>query len=339
MYCLALGAGNGNNKKRWNLYKKISLLSRFFACVFFLQLSIPSSGQLRWVQENYQGLPKSIRVFKTTDSLDGRPLIAYYAIAELKSKKLDFTTEVGYGVRYKPSEYYKRDSAYLVVNGTFFSFQTNQNLNMVVRDGILLAYNVPSLKSKTSDSFYYPTRSAIGISSKGKPDVAWIFTDTAEALPYAFQARPIVAKGRKSDPSIYDLKTLDIWKWWKMKTAIGGGPVLLQEGRINITNQEEQMFVDGLNDRHPRTAMGYTKNRKLIILVIEGRNPGKAEGATLAEEAKILQDLGCVEALNLDGGGSSCMLINGRETIRPSDKEGQRPVPAVFIIKAKKRKR
>lgn len=124
-----------------------------------------------------------------------------------------------------------------------------------------------------------------------------------------------------------------------MKTAIGGGPVLLQEGRINITNQEEQMFVDGLNDRHPRTAMGYTKNRKLIVLVIEGRNPGKAEGATLAEEAKILQDLGCVEALNLDGGGSSCMLINGRETIRPSDKEGQRPVPAVFIIKAKKRKR
>ena len=124
-----------------------------------------------------------------------------------------------------------------------------------------------------------------------------------------------------------------------MKTAIGGGPVLLQEGRINITNQEEQMFVDGLNDRHPRTAMGYTKNRKLIILVIEGRNAGKAEGATLEEEAKILQDLGCVEALNLDGGGSSCMLINGRETIRPSDKEGQRPVPAVFIIKAKKRKR
>jgi len=37
--------------------------------------------------------------------------------------------------------------------------------------------------------------------------------------------------------------------------------------------------------------------------------------------------------LNLDGGGSSCMLVNGKETIKPSDKEGQRAVPAVFIIK------
>ncbi|MFN9783889.1 MAG: phosphodiester glycosidase family protein, partial [Sphingobacteriales bacterium] len=39
-----------------------------------------------------------------------------------------------------------------------------------------------------------------------------------------------------------------------------------------------------------------------------------------------------VEALNLDGGGSSCLLVNGRETIKPSDKTGQRPVPAVLLI-------
>jgi exopolysaccharide biosynthesis protein len=49
-----------------------------------------------------------------------------------------------------------------------------------------------------------------------------------------------------------------------------------------------------------------------------------------------MQALGCVEALNLDGGGSSCLLINGKETIKPCDKEGQRPVPAVFLVHAKK---
>ena len=120
-----------------------------------------------------------------------------------------------------------------------------------------------------------------------------------------------------------------------MKTAIGGGPVLVYDGRVQITNREEQMFINGDADRHPRTGMGYTKKNKLIILVIQGRAPGEAEGATLEEEAKILYDLGCYEALNLDGGGSSCMLVNGNETIKPSDKQGQRPVPAVFIIKAK----
>jgi exopolysaccharide biosynthesis protein len=82
--------------------------------------------------------------------------------------------------------------------------------------------------------------------------------------------------------------------------------------------------------------MGYTADNKLIILVIEGRN-ASAAGATLTQEAQIFKDLGCVEALNLDGGGSSCLLINGKETITVSDKEGQRPVPAVFIIQQKRK--
>jgi exopolysaccharide biosynthesis protein len=88
-----------------------------------------------------------------------------------------------------------------------------------------------------------------------------------------------------------------------------------------------------INDRHPRTAMGYTDNGELIILVVQGRFPGLAEGVTLGQEAQILKELGCFEALNLDGGGSSCLLINGKETITPCDKTGQRPVPAVFLVR------
>ena len=121
-----------------------------------------------------------------------------------------------------------------------------------------------------------------------------------------------------------------------MNTGVGGGPVLLQRGKIFITNEEERMFSGkAINDKHPRTAMGYTPDHKLIILVIEGRHPGIAEGATLLQEAQIFKSLRCVEALNLDGGGSSCLLINGKETIMPSDKEGERAVPAVFLIKKK----
>lgn len=122
---------------------------------------------------------------------------------------------------------------------------------------------------------------------------------------------------------------------WKMQTAIGGGPVLLQGGEIRITNNEELKFTGkAINDKHPRTAMGYTADGKLIILVVEGRNAA-AGGATLTQEAQILKDLGCVEALNLDGGGSSCLLVNGKETIKPSDKGAQRAVPGVFLIKRK----
>ena len=120
-----------------------------------------------------------------------------------------------------------------------------------------------------------------------------------------------------------------------MQTAIGGGPALIHHGVVRITNNEEMMFTGkAQHDRHPRTAMGYTADGKLIIMVVEGRNQGVAEGASLIHLAEMLKELGCVEALNLDGGGSSCMLVNGKETIKPSDKEGQRPVPAVFMIKS-----
>ena len=87
-------------------------------------------------------------------------------------------------------------------------------------------------------------------------------------------------------------------------------------------------------DLHPRTAMGYTRDGRLLILAVEGRRRGQAEGASLTDLAGILLQLGAVEALNLDGGGSSCLLVMGRETIRPADREGQRAVPGVFLIRA-----
>ncbi len=297
--------------------------------------------QLNWnrVDTAFGKLPRSVQVYKTTDSLNGHPFIAYCVVVSLKDRKLEFTTQVGEGKRYTPTQFYEKEGNPLVVlNATFFSFATNQNLNAVIKDGQLVAYNQPALQQKGTDSFYYPTRSAIGLTKHRRADVAWLFTDTAQRWPYAFQERPILAKGTNPDPSFADLNTLDQWKWWKMNTAIGGGPVIVKDGFVNVTNEEEQMFVKGENDRHPRTVIGYTRKRQLIILAIQGRFPGVAEGATLAEEGKIMADLGCVEALNLDGGGSSCVLVNGKETIQVSDKGGQRPVPGVFIIKQKKRK-
>ena len=307
--------------------------------LFLLNAVLPAAliAQLQWVNvsDQFGYLPPSVKVFHTADSLNGRPFKAWYVEADLKDRKLEFTTEAGHGMRFKPSHYYaEKGEPLVVINGTFFSFATNQNLNVLIKDGEMLAYNVPAIKSRQTDSFYYPTRSAIGITGR-KADVAWLFTDTLRRWPVAFQNNPVVARGTNPDPVLKDLNTTANWKPWKMRTAIGGGPVLIHNNQIRITSKEEQMFAGGENDLHPRTAMGYTRDRKLILLVVEGRNPGIATGASLIEEAVILANLGCVEALNLDGGGSSCMLVNGRETIKPSDKAGQREVPGVFVIKRK----
>lgn len=310
---------------------------RLAITVFLLALSIGVNAQVKWQVAHdslTQGLPPSVKLFYTNDSLDGKPFVAYYVEADLKDRSLQFTTQVSKDKRLTPSQFYQAEKKpLLVVNGTFFSFQTNQNLNVVIRKGKMKAYNVTSLRGAGKDStkFYYVTRGAIGIDREREADVAWVFTDSARRHPYAFEDSPVLAMGTRQKPKLRHLDRFDYNKW-RMQTAIGGGPVLVHNGEILITNVQEQMFVRGENDRHPRTAMGYTQNDKLIILVIQGRAPGKAEGATLLQQATILKNLGCYEALNLDGGGSSCMLINGKETIKPSDKEGQRAVPAVFLI-------
>lgn len=323
-----------------SITKLVFQLSGLFA------LSISVKAQLKWqeVTASFGYMPPSVKVFMSTDSLDGKPNRCYYLSADLKDKNLEFTTQTGMGKRYTPEQYFlQQDSPLVVVNGTFFSFADNRNLNLVIKNGELTAYNIAAVKGKNDSLYTYVTRGALGITKRRKADVAWLYTDSTRPFALAFENGPINnLKGKTADPG-WDFMQKKAPKTnghkgyrWKMQSAIGGGPVLLHKGKVRITNREEQMFVTGLNDKHPRTTMGYTADNRLIILLTEGRMPGKAEGMTLLQQANVMQQLGCVEALNLDGGGSSCMLVNGKQTITPSDKEGQRAVPAVFMIYAKR---
>jgi len=320
-------------------------LMAFCCFAFFI-----SSAQTNWINVDslYQPLPKSVKVFYTNNGTDSLPFKAFYLVADLMDNELLFTTDTTYNRRLTPAEFYAKNSQPLVVvNGTFFSFETNRNLNVVVKNKKLVARNVHSIAGRGKDTLTYrhPFTGAIGITKKRKADVAWILTDSSTKKVYASQVAIPALKDSVGQPSLSYIignttevvapsVSAPLFKRWKVETAIGGGPVLLQNGQLQISNNEELKFGGkAINDRHPRTAMGYTADNKLIILVVEGRNPG-ASGATLGQEAALLQELGCVEALNLDGGGSSCLLINGKETIQPSDKK-QRAVPAVFIIQQK----
>ena len=309
-----------------------------------------SQSVLTWqnVDSAFGPLPSTVHVYFTKQAVDTAPFKAYYVIADLKDKDLDFTTDTTQKRRLRPSQFYdKNRKPLVVVNGTFFSFETNSNLNLVIRDGKLMSYNQQTIAGRRKDTLTYshPFSSAIGISKKREADIAWTLTDSTQKFAYASQVplQPLRDSGRShslqyflSETSIVlHHSTVPSLNKWKMKTAIGGGPVLVQNGEVVISNNEELKFAGkAISDKHPRTAMGYTADQKLIILAVEGRNP-KAGGASLIQLAQIMKDLGCVEALNLDGGGSSCLLVNGKETIKPSDASGQRPIPAVFTIAAK----
>lgn len=330
---------NGWKKNNCSLYK-----FNFFkaiVCIALIAVAYPVTAQLKWinVDQQYQPLPPSVHVYYTSDSINGKPNHAYYLSAALKDRHLLFQTQATDGKRSTPSEFYVSEShPLLVMNCSFFEFKHNTNVSLIIKDGKQVAYSVSSFPRKGKDTltYFHPITGAIGISKNRKADVAWVLSDSTILYPWALQApiKPVLDSFAQT--SIPNILTKANFKPWKMMSATAGGPILLQNGKVSISNNEEMKFAGkAIADKHPRTAMGYTADGQIIYLVVEGRFPGKSEGATLPELANMLKELGCNEGLNLDGGGSSAMLVNGKPTITPSDKEGERPVPAVMMIKNK----
>ncbi len=123
----------------------------------------------------------------------------------------------------------------------------------------------------------------------------------------------------------------------KWHTVLASGPLLVQDGGIVVPEiRGEKYFFD---KRHPRTVIGTDDRKNIYMVVIDGRFPGQADGATIYETAYISKLLGMTDALNLDGGGSSAVWSEEAGTLNhPSDNkvfdhEGSRRVPNIIIAK------
>lgn len=107
--------------------------------------------------------------------------------------------------------------------------------------------------------------------------------------------------------------------------------MLVAKGALHNTEVAECFQSLGGTSRHPRTAAGWTQEGELLLLVVDGRS-ATSRGATLNETAAILLAHGAVEALNLDGGGSSTLWVKGEVLNQPSDKTGERPVASILAL-------
>ena len=117
--------------------------------------------------------------------------------------------------------------------------------------------------------------------------------------------------------------------WKDAKEIVSVGPRLVKDGVPYVTTTAEQLGDIDLH-REPRSAFAVTKRGTYLLAVADGRQQD-SHGQTLNEWAKLLIAFGAKDALNLDGGGSSCMLVNGKETIKPSDGEQRSVVNGVAI--------
>lgn len=124
----------------------------------------------------------------------------------------------------------------------------------------------------------------------------------------------------------------DLTRFWSgIDHILAGGPRLLAQGQPSLTTVDERFQPDVAVGRAPRTAVGITPQGGVILLVADGRQPRHSVGLTLPETADVMQELGATEALNLDGGGSSVMVIDGLVVNRPSDGR-ERPVSNALLV-------
>ena len=109
--------------------------------------------------------------------------------------------------------------------------------------------------------------------------------------------------------------------------AIGGNPLLVVGGRAQTDINGSGSFFE----RNPRTAVGVTPTGTLLLVVVDGRQGSYSAGMTLVELADLMVALGARDAVNLDGGGSSEMFLNGLVVNRPSD-GGERLVSTALVV-------
>lgn len=106
--------------------------------------------------------------------------------------------------------------------------------------------------------------------------------------------------------------------WDKTVYALGAGPTLVKNGNIYVTTKVEDFGSDVAGGRAPRTAFGVTKDGRILLAVVDGRQTHSI-GMTLLELAQFMRELGANNAMNLDGGGSSEMVVGGTIVNKPSD--------------------
>ena len=117
--------------------------------------------------------------------------------------------------------------------------------------------------------------------------------------------------------------------------AVGGFPDLIDRGE-RVGDLEVAARPGFAAARHPRTAVGYDDDRRTVwLVVVDGRQAPHSSGMSLPELVELMESLGTEEALNLDGGGSSVLVVGSRPVNRPSDATGERPVVnALALVRA-----
>jgi hypothetical protein len=293
--------------------------------LFFLLFSVEFvlSQTIMWqdVTSNYT-LPSGIKVYHGSRS---SPILSiWYLDVDLNNTKLAVRPYVS-GTNLTLPTFTATVGAYVAINGGYFG--GTSPFSAVIYPNEVKATNVQSV---TRNTFSYPViRSFFGMKKNRTLSVDWIyhFGNTLsdiytfpQPLPYISNDPTPRSAPTKANGTVYS----------DLLVGIGGGPMLIKNDSIKITYNQEMMWGSGVGETNsdPRTAVGFTANNHVIMITADGRQAG-SDGVGLPELAEMMKNLGCIGAINLDGGGSTQMAVQNQFINSPSE---QRAVPAILAV-------
>ena len=133
---------------------------------------------------------------------------------------------------------------------------------------------------------------------------------------------------KNGDKADLELNTIPEWK--NVKHIISGGPYLVKNNEVFVDMTAQKL--GSIGGKNPRSAIGYTEDNNLILVAVDGRE-GSSVGMTLMQLANFMKSAGCVNAMNLDGGGSTVMYVDGKVVNNPQVKGGIALSNAIVLSK------
>ena len=276
------------------------------------------------VESTTPNFPAGIEIMKGRN--DELPINAWAAIIDPRDPDVDLNVIVSEDIdrRETLTQFSQNKKARVVVNGGYFLIDKTPTEHV----GLLYVNNrtvAPATRSVLrNNKRYFTARGALGFLDDGGIDIAWVTSRNDSLFNFS---EPV--KNQPEEPvDSFDFSKAETWE---VDDAIHAGPVLMHDGKIRVTTNEEVFFGSTIPDTHPRTAAGYRNSGELVLLVVDGRQVD-SRGVDLQELAILMRDLGCVEAINLDGGGSSAMVVDGKLLNRPAGTTSQREVMSAIAV-------
>ena len=289
----------------------------------------PKEPQLDWEKQSYAGA-EGVDIYKTTSQLNGRSFNAWYAVAD--PSKVDFrvlNTPTGKAncktVSYQAQN--AADECLVLINGGVFG---NYHIGVIHVDGepqewVDFVYNKYWNPNNDGTSWYI-TRPIIGVDKSGKAGAYW--TSSPEYGTYYYYDRPLpTVPGEAAYAEASQINPVPSADWQPFN-ALSTGPMLLYDGKCCVDRKKApsgaymtnyECWALDIYEGHPdRTAVGVTADGKIVLFICDGRIDA-SQGAYHEEVAMIMKSIGCVHAMNLDGGGSTGMWVNGAGMINHKD--------------------